>query len=82
MRILPLYIYYAKKAKIVCTSDDESIQAIHEVSAITHGHIRAKMACGLYYFCVKHVINDRDKKSLIVCLQEGIDEGLKYRMVN
>ncbi len=78
MKILPLCIFFAEKQKSVCTSEDECIQAIHDVSAITHGHIRAQMGCGLYYFMVKHIINDRDKKSLRQCLQDGIDEGMDY----
>ena len=28
---------------------DEAIQIIHEVSGLTHNHLRSKIACGLYY---------------------------------
>ncbi len=36
------------------------------------------MACGLYYFCVKHIVDNRDNKSLFQCLKEGLDEGFRY----
>lgn len=78
MKILPLCIFLYEQQKRVCTSEDECIQLIHDVSGITHRHLRAMMGCGLYYFLVKHVIKDRANKSLIQCLQEGIDEGMTY----
>lgn len=78
MRTLPLCMYYALKRNNICTSDNEAIAAIHAVSGITHGHIQAQMGCGLYYFCVKHILDNRDTKSLQECLQEGLDEGFKY----
>lgn len=78
MRILPMCIYMAEKGKRVCTSEDESIQVIHDVSAITHAHLRSKMACGLYYYCVKAIINHRNDYSLIECLKKGFDEGFSY----
>lgn len=79
MRILPVCLYYYERQKRICTSEDEAIQTIHNVGALTHNHIRSHMCLGLYYFMVKHVINDKNSgKKLITILQEAIDEGVKY----
>ena len=53
MRILPACLFaYAKKM-----NDDEAIQTVHQVSSLTHAHIRANIACGLYYFMVKAILD-------------------------
>ncbi|MDO5518556.1 MAG: ADP-ribosylglycohydrolase family protein [Clostridium sp.] len=43
MRILPLAFYLKDEDNI-----EERIRKIYEVSSITHGHIRSKMACHIY----------------------------------
>jgi len=94
MRILPVCLYYYDKQKKVCTSEDEAIEGIHVVSGLTHNHLRSKMCCGIYYFCVKSIIDgvleyqsrwDSKTKSeipafpsLMYLLQSGIDAGLDY----
>lgn len=81
MRILPVCLYYYDKQKKVCTSEDEAIEGLHVISGLTHNHLRSKMCCGIYYFCVKSIIDGakKDKKPVLgALLQEGIDNGLKY----
>ena len=81
MRILPVCLYYYDKQKKVCTSDDEAIEGLHVISGLTHNHLRSKMCCGIYYFCVKSIIDGvkKDNKPMLgALLQEGIDNGLKY----
>lgn len=81
MRILPVCLYYYDRQKKVCTSEDEAIEGIHVISGLTHNHIRSKMCCGIYYFCVKSIIDGVKKEQkpvLGALLQEGIDNGLKY----
>ena len=41
MRILPVCLYYLNRQNIICTSDDEAIHNIHEVTALTHNHLRS-----------------------------------------
>lgn len=76
MRILPicLYSYYLQKECAV--ADEDAINLVHNVSALTHAHVRSKMACGIYYFCVK-AIADR-KGNVQECLQTGIDAGFEF----
>ncbi len=81
MRILPVCLYYYDRQKTVCTSEDEAIEGIHVIAALTHNHIRSNMCCGIYYFMVKSVIDGiqtEKKPTLEVLLQDGIDKGLKY----
>lgn len=81
MRIMPVCLYYYDRQKKVCTSEDEAIHGIHMISGLTHNHLRSQMCCGIYYFCVKSILDGVEKgnaSSLISLLQEGIDRGLKY----
>lgn len=86
MRILPVCLYFADRRNLVCTSDDEAIEAIHVVGGLTHNHLRSKMCCGVYYFCVKSIVDGLEryqreggqKPELVDLLQRGIDEGVKY----
>ncbi len=76
MRILPACLYLYHRQKSICTSEDESIYVIHNVSALTHAHLRSQIACGIYYFMVKTVI-DRSG-SLTDRLQYAMDEAYRY----
>ncbi len=72
MRILPACLYiYDRKLPV-----NEAIKTVHEVSGLTHSHLRSKIACGLYYFCVRAII-DGDG-SLKERLQNGLDAGFEY----
>ena len=76
MRTLPICLYYAEKVKAGEATVDKAIEDIHLVSGLTHNHIRACMACGLYFFCVYSILyNDGD---LLNRLQKGMDDGFKY----
>lgn len=76
MRILPICIYAYFLQKESDLPDAEAIRLVHKVSALTHAHLRSKMACGFYYFCVKAIA---DKKgSLKECLRMGMDAGFRF----
>lgn len=76
MRIMPvcLYVYeYVKKENI---TESEGIELIHEVSALTHAHLRSKMACGFYYFMIKAILDEDG--TLISKLQKGVDDAIRF----
>ena len=77
MRILPVCIYVYDQVTAGKMTEDMAVDLVHQVSALTHGHRRSKMCCGFYYFMVKHILNDRTDKSLIDCLQDGINDGVR-----
>ena len=72
MRILPVCLYAYEKMP----SESLAVKTVHEVSGLTHNHLRAKIACGLYYFCVREILDG--KGSLTDRLQKGIDKGFAF----
>ena len=72
MRIMPVCLYAYEKN----LSDEEAVKIIHDVASLTHNHLRGKIACGLYYFCVKAILDEDG--DLISRLQKGIDQGVKF----
>ena len=55
MRILPLAFYLKDKP-----NNFEKYQTIHDVSAITHGHIRSMLACSIYVDLAVGLLNGLD----------------------
>ena len=76
MRILPVCLYIFEKQKNVKLTDNEAIDIIHNCSALTHAHLRSKIACGIYYFLVKAVLDKYGE--LTERLQQGVDNAFKY----
>ena len=69
MRIMPACLYCCAKGM----NEEEAIKAIHAVGSLTHAHVRANIACGLYYFMTDAVLSGEG--SLIQRLQKGLDAG-------
>ena len=72
MRIMPACLFCAEKE----LDDDSAIKTVHQVGSLTHAHIRANIACGLYYFMVKEVL--RGIGNLNARLQNGLARGFRY----
>ena len=72
MRIMPAVLYCIDQKY----SDYQSVFTVNSVSALTHAHTRAKIACGLYYFMANAVVNGTG--SLIDRLQSGLNVGFAY----
>ena len=72
MRILPVCLYLYEKG----IEDAEAIRVVHAVSALTHAHLRSKIGCGLYYFCVKAVLGGEG--TLKERLRRGLGEGFAF----
>ena len=67
MRIMPVCLYAYELQKERRISDEAAVTLIHTASGLTHKHIRSKIACGLYYFCVRAILDVGG--SLMDCLQ-------------
>lgn len=78
MRILPICLYAYSQVKKGKIDEHMAVDMVHEVSALTHAHLRSKMACGLYYFCVKTILEQKNQLSVSECLQKGFDEGFVW----
>ena len=72
MRIMPAVLYCIERA----LPADESVDIIHRVGGLTHAHIRANIACGLYYFMAAAVVSHNG--SLSECLQKGLGDGFAF----
>ena len=80
MRILPICLYIFEEQSKSNLSDNEAIDIIHNCSALPHAHLRSKMACGIYYFLVKAVIEIDGE--ITERLQIGIDNAFRYYRLN
>ena len=78
MRIMPICMYAYEKEKSGEITEDEALTMIYEVSALTHNHLRSKMACGIYYFMVKAILEAKNVETLRGCLQEGMNQATAY----
>ena len=76
MRIMPICLYMYEKQKEEGISDDEVIKVVHEVSALTHGHLRSKIACGIYFYIIRNILDG--KGSLSERVQAGVSEAWAY----
>lgn len=76
MRIMPACLYCAEKRGMGLLSDLDAVRLIHRVSGLTHNHLRAKIACGLYYFMVRALIGDTG--TLIERLENGLERGFRF----
>ena len=67
MRIHPMVLYLANR--------DMPLQAkmdiIHTTSALTHAHMRSKIACGIYAFVLWRLLKDNNKASIIYGLKDA-----------
>ena len=78
MRIMPVCLYAYDQQKNDGWSDKQVIEQVHQVAALTHNHLRSNMACGLYYFMVREIIDCKSEKSFEQCLQDGLDNGFRF----
>lgn len=76
MRIMPACLYVYENVKSSKITEEQGVELIHEVSALTHAHLRSKMACGIYYFMVKSILENQG--NLLERLQIGIDSAVTY----
>ncbi len=67
MRTIPVSLFNHLKN----LSQKESIQNIHEVSALTHAHERSLIACGIYDFIVQELIKGSEKSSVKIALKKA-----------
>lgn len=76
MRIMPACLYAYEKVLRKEWDLKQAIECVHQVSALTHNHLRSKMACGIYYFMIKNIIEGCT--SLSERLQNGVDDAMSF----
>ena len=58
MRIMPVCLYAYEMVQKGEWTDEEAVAQIQMVSALTHNHLRSQIACGIYYFLVKSILDE------------------------
>ena len=76
MRIMPACLHAYDKVQSSEWNVSQALDCVHQVSALTHNHLRSKMACGFYYFMVKNII--KGCGSLLERLQNGVEDALDF----
>ncbi len=76
MRIMPVCLYAYEKVKSNEWPVEEALETIHQVSALTHNHLRSMMACGIYYFMICNILDGEG--TLQERLQKGVDDAVKF----
>lgn len=72
MRISPLVPYFAQQGKETLNAEDLSV--IHEVSSLTHGHIRSHIACDIYVAIALQLAAGKQlRKSISLGIAEIVD---------
>ncbi len=74
MRILPIAYYLEEN----CMDMDKQIEIIHNLSALTHRHIRSQMACGIYVNIALKLINNDSGIGLEDVIKNGISTAIEY----
>lgn len=72
MRIMPAVLYCCDPPLPTA----EAIDIVHKVGSLTHAHIRANIACGLYYFMASAILTMDG--ALTDRLQAGLDKGFAF----
>lgn len=75
MRILPICLYAADRQEKAGMTDREAMILVHCATFLTHNHLRACMAGGLYYFMVREILR-QEGGTLTEILQRGLDQGM------
>ena len=76
MRIMPACIYCCEMLRRGEFTERKAVETIHAVGGLTHAHIRANLACGLYFFMTDEVLTgDGSLKSR---LQKGLTRGFAF----
>lgn len=91
MRIMPVCLYAYTQIKKRPKPYDKMIEYIHQVSALTHCHLRSIMACGIYFFLVhaileytgtlqeKMQIGISNAKRFYACDSSNLEEWARYK---
>ena len=69
MRITPVAFYLKMRGFESPFDSKEALEIVHNMSSLTHRHLRSKIACGIFVAVLCALIDDPSKKQ--------IDEGIK-----
>lgn len=76
MRIMPVCLFVYEKIKDRLMTEEKAILCVEKASALTHNHLRSRIACGIYYFLVKAIL--QDKGAFPEVISKGLQEAKEF----
>lgn len=76
MRIMPICLYVYVQQKNGSMTLDEALAHVHQATVLTHNHLRAKIASGIYFFMVKAILDESG--TLLERLQVGMESAREF----
>lgn len=74
MRILPAAYYLHGKSM----ETEDAMEIIHNLSSLTHNHIRSKISCGIYVNIALKLLNNDIGLPLIEVIKNGVEDAVDY----
>ena len=71
--VVALYLHEKFGANL---ATDESMEIVHNISSLTHAHIRSKIACGILILILNEVLNGA--KDLKIAIRDGINKAREF----
>lgn len=75
MRVLPLIFYIQVKYGIEISACEITMEQVHKLSSLTHGHKRSQIACGIYLTVAANLI---EGMTADVAIRLGVNNAIKY----
>lgn len=75
MRILPILFYIESIYGKEFTENEEAMNIIHNVSALTHAHKRSLIACGIYISVASNLTKNMNLSTVV---EDGIYNAVEY----
>lgn len=79
MRISPIVFYIYKQFGDNAFDSDNAFEIVHNTSALTHAHPRAKLGCSIYVAMLMEILKGTEKEKLIPTVFEKVEKYIsKY----
>ena len=79
MRILPIALFIHYLSQKYSFDEEDEMEAVHNLSSLTHRHRRSQMACGIYVNIALEFLENHDSDlSLEELIANGINKSKEY----
>ena len=83
MRILPISLFIHYLSQKYSFDEEDKMEAVHNLSSLTHRHRRSQMTCGIYVnIALEFLENNGSDLSLEELIANGINKSKKYYFNN
>ena len=83
MRILPISLFIHYLSQKYSFDEEDKMEAVHNLSSLTHRHRRSQMTCGIYVnIALEFLENNGSDLSLEELIANGIDKSKEYYFNN